>query len=92
MKKSFVYLIMVLLLVSMLTGCGKAKDDGTMVTVAPTSAPTIAPTSMPETIPSTSPDMNGGTETDKNITDGVASPENGGSTTASPTASASTSA
>ena len=57
MKNSFVFLLVVLLLASVLTGCGngKVRDDGALITAAPSIAPTSAPTAVPEISPSTSP-------------------------------------
>lgn len=65
MKNCLVYLVTVLLLASLLSGCGsgKVRDDGGLITAAPTAAPTIMPTVMPEQSPSASPmpSDNGGT-------------------------------
>ena len=68
MKKSFAYLVIVaLLLVTILSGCGSNKGVVTtsptamptaMPTVKPTVMPSATPSTMPETSPSTSPEMN----------------------------------
>lgn len=75
MKKSFVYLLMVLLLASALSGCGSDRatgDDGMI-----TAPPTMAPTTVPSTAPSASPSASASPDSGSGATDGGV---NGGGT------------
>lgn len=66
MKKSFAYLIVVLLMTAMLTGCGDSRtaDDGALVTAAPAATPSPMATLSPSPSPMTTPDAGNGTVTD----------------------------
>ena len=65
MKKSFVYLICVLLMAAMLCGCGASNTDSGMVSSSPAqSLPTATATVMPTTSPAASADAGtGGSQT-----------------------------
>ncbi len=98
MKKSFVYLLMVLVLASALSGCGsdRASDDQGLITTPPTMAATTVPSAAPSVSPSASASPDAGTGvTDGgsgNMTDGGAGGTGTGGTEASPEASAKTGA
>lgn len=64
MKKSFVYLICMLLMAAMLCGCGAGSTDGGMVSSSPAqSLPTATATVMPTTSPAASADAGTGSQT-----------------------------
>ena len=64
MKKSFVYLICVLLMASMLCGCGASNTDSGMVSSSPAQTlPTATATVMPTTSPMVSADAGTGSQT-----------------------------
>ena len=61
MKKSFVYLICVLLMAAMLCGCGVSSTDSGMVSSSPAQTlPTASATVMPTTSPMASADAGTG--------------------------------
>ena len=64
MKKSFVYLICVLLMAAMLCGCGVSSTDSGMVSSSPAQTlPTASATVMPTTSPMASADAGTGGQT-----------------------------
>ena len=64
MKKSFVYLICVLLMAAMLCGCGASNTDSGMVSSSPAQTlPTATATVMPTTSPLASADAGTGSQT-----------------------------
>ena len=64
MKKSFVYLICVLLMAAMLCGCGASNTDSGMVSSSPAQTlPTASATVMPTTSPMASADAGTGSQT-----------------------------
>lgn len=64
MKKSFVYLICVLLMAAMLCGCGASNTDSGMVSSSPSQTlPTATATVMPTTSPMASADAGTGSQT-----------------------------
>ena len=64
MKKSFVYLMCMLLTAAMLCGCGASNTDSGMVSSSPAQTiPTATATVMPTTSPMASPDAGTGSQT-----------------------------
>lgn len=64
MKKSFAYLICVLLMAAMLCGCGASNTDSGMVSSSPAQTlPTATATVMPTTSPMASSDAGTGRQT-----------------------------
>ena len=64
MKKSFVYLVCMLLMAAMLCGCGASNTDSGMVSSSPAQTlPTATATVMPTTSPMASADAGTGSQT-----------------------------
>ncbi len=64
MKKSFVYLVCMLLMAAMLCGCGASNTDSGMVSSSPAQTiPTATATVMPTTSPMASSDVGTGSQT-----------------------------
>ena len=89
MKKSFVYLIVVLILATMLCACGMNEKDGVIgASPRPTDAVDLFPTAAPDTsssmIPSVEPDADTSPKVKSpqiGATDGMMSDPNSGNTT-----------
>lgn len=78
MKKSFVYLICVLLMAAMLCGCGASNTDSGMVSSSPSrTLPTATATVMPTTSPMASADAGTGSQTSSPSVSGSAGNSSG---------------
>ncbi len=78
MKKSFVYLICVLLMAAMLCGCGASNTDRGMVSSSPSQTlPTATATVMPTTSPMASADAGTGSQTSSPSVSGSAGNSSG---------------
>lgn len=81
MKKSFVYLMCMLLMAAMLCGCGASNTDSGMVSSSPAQTlPTATATVMPTTSPMASADAGTGSQTSSPSVSGTTG--NGAGTTA----------
>lgn len=82
MKKSFVYLIIAVMLMSVLCGCGTKTDDGVIgATPMPSSNVDVSPTIIPDVSPSAMPGkddreiVGGSNDSDTGVKGGMAGTE-----------------